>query len=70
MVAHVLIVFMLNLRLATFFTVVQLKSLAEVARVIDDVDNEEWLFLFIEQLDTHLHDLIKFEPRDQVSEPQ
>jgi len=47
----------------------QLKDIAEVARVIDDVDDEEWLLMFIGELEQHLRDLIKEDSaRQKVAE--
>lgn len=39
--------------------ILQLKDFAEVARVIDEVDDEEWLLMFIGELETILSDVIK-----------
>lgn len=39
--------------------IMQLKDFAEVARVIDEVDDEEWLLMFIGELETILSDVIK-----------
>nr|CAB3228131.1 coiled-coil domain-containing protein 102A-like [Phallusia mammillata] len=39
----------------------ELKDIAEVSRVIDEVDDEEWLLMFIGELDSHLRDLVRMD---------
>lgn len=42
----------------TVLSIHQLKDIAEVARVIDEVDNEEWLIVFIGELEHRLRGFI------------
>ncbi|XP_039256756.2 uncharacterized protein LOC120333398 isoform X2 [Styela clava] len=43
----------------------ELKDIADVARIIDEVDDEEWLLVFIGELDHRLHYLMKAEEEEE-----
>ena len=42
----------------------KLKDLAEIARVIDEVDDEEWLLIFIGELEIQLNDLLRSDSKN------
>lgn len=48
---------------------IQLKDIAEVARIIDEVDDEEWLLVFIGELDHRLRYLMKLEEEGEEVDP-